>query len=128
MTFETSAKDQYAFTASVRCIDTTTFISNNTVPVDFCANNSLVCASSKIEVSEVPKTIILLVSQNVMDRLNISYILEELHLIDNLVDRLTPDEAMEYLEELHNDFEVKNGVAVLIFDMDLYKSTVKQIV
>ena len=128
MTFKKSAKDQFAFTGSVRCIDATTFISSNTRPVEFFANNSLIYASSKIEVSEVPKTIILLVSQNVMDRLNISYILEELHLIDNLVDRLTPDEAMEYLEELHNDFEVKNGVAVLIFDMDLYKSTVKQIV
>ena len=63
-----------------------------------------------------------------MDRLSISYILEELHLIDNLVVRLTPDEAMEYLEELNNDSEVKNGVAVLIFDMDLYKSKVGQIV
>ena len=63
-----------------------------------------------------------------MDRLSISYILKDLHLMGNLVVRLTPDEAMEYLEELNNDSEVKNGVAVLIFDMDLYKSKVRQIV
>ena len=43
----------------------------------------------------------------------------------NLVVRLTPDEAMEYLEELHKDSEGKNGVAVLIFEMGLYKSKVK---
>ena len=62
-----------------------------------------------------------------MDRLSISYVLKDLHLIDNLVVRLTPDEAMEYFEELHNDSDVKNGVAVLIFDMDLYKAKAKQI-
>ena len=63
-----------------------------------------------------------------MDRLCISYILKDLHLLDNLVVRFTPDEAMEYLEALHNDSDVKIGVAVLIFDMDLYKSKVGQIV
>ena len=60
-----------------------------------------------------------------MDRLSISYILKDLHLMGNLVVRLTPDEAMEYLEELHKDSEGKNGVAVLIFEMGLYKSKVK---
>ena len=54
--------------------------------------------------------------------------LKDLHLIDNFVNRLTPDEAMEYLEELHNDSEVNDDVAVLILDLFVLKSKVKQVV
>ena len=82
----------------------------------------------EIEVSKVPKTKIILVSQSVIDRLSISHMLKDLHLIDNFVNRMTPDEAMEYLEELHNDSEVNDDVAVLILDLFVLKSKVKQVV
>ena len=53
-----------------------------------------------------------------IDRLAIQYTLKQLRLIDSLVIRVTPEEALDYIEELHNDAGVSDGVAVLIFDFE----------
>ena len=44
--------------------------------------------------------------------------LKDLRLIDNLVVRMNTQEAIDYIEELHNDSEVNDGVAVVLIDIE----------